>query len=93
MVKEVHASHILVKTEAEAKAALEEIENGKQFSQIAKERSMCPSGKNGGDLGWFKRGQMVKPFENSAFSMKKGEMSAPVKTQFGWHLIKVLETR
>ncbi len=93
MVKQVHASHILVKTEQEAQALLYDVTHGKTFEEVAREKSLCPSGKKGGDLGWFGRGQMVPEFENAAFSTKPGEISRPVKTQFGWHLIKVTEAR
>ena len=94
MVKEVHAAHILVKTLEEAQAIESDLKAGrKSFAQLAQEKSTCPSGKRGGDLGWFTRGRMVKEFENTAFSLHKGEMSAPVRTQFGWHIIKTLETR
>ncbi len=91
MSEYVKASHILVKTEEEALKIKEEIINGKDFSQAAKESSLCPSGQNGGDLGYFSKGQMVKEFENVAFSMNKGEISNPVKTQFGYHLIYVTD--
>ena len=93
MANEVHALHILVKTEEEAKGLLEEIKNGATFEKLAEMKSMCPSGKRGGDLGWFGRGMMVKEFEDAAFSLEAGKVSEPVKTQFGWHLIKVLEKR
>jgi peptidyl-prolyl cis-trans isomerase C len=93
MVKEVHAAHILVKTLEEAQSVLNDLKSGKSFHGIAQAKSMCPSGKRGGDLGWFTRGKMVKEFENAAFSMQKGELSAPIRTPFGWHIIKVLETR
>ena len=90
MLKEVRASHILVKTEDEAKNLLEEIKGGKSFAEAAKEYSLCPSGSDGGDLGFFKRGVMVKPFEDAAFALKKvGDISEPVQTQFGWHLIQM----
>ncbi len=90
MLKEVRASHILVKTEDEAKNLLEEIKAGKSFAEAAKEHSLCPSGRDGGDLGFFKRGVMVKPFEDAAFALKKvGDISEPVQTQFGWHLIQM----
>lgn len=90
MLKEVRASHILVKTETEAKNLLEEIRNGKSFAEAAKEFSLCPSGHDGGDLGFFKRGVMVKPFEDAAFDLKNiGDISEPVQTQFGWHLIQM----
>lgn len=83
----VRASHILVKTEEEALKLKQETDNGKDFAQIAKEVSLCPSGRNGGDLGYFTKGQMVKPFEDAVFSMNVGDVSDPVQTQFGYHLI------
>ena len=87
----IRASHILVKTEEEAKKLLEEIKNGADFAKLASEHSMCPSGRDGGDLRFFGRGMMVKPFEDAAFALKKGEISQPVETQFGWHLIKLTD--
>ena len=90
MLREVRASHILVKSEDEAKNLLEEIKGGKSFADAAKEVSLCPSGRDGGDLGFFKKGVMVKPFEDAAFALKNiGDISEPVETQFGWHLIKL----
>ncbi len=90
MLREVRASHILVKTEDEAKNLLDEIKEGKSFADAAKEVSLCPSGHDGGDLGFFKRGVMVKPFEDAAFALKNiGDISEPVQTQFGWHLIQL----
>ncbi len=91
MLKEVRASHILVKTEDEAKKLREDINAGKiSFEDAARQISLCPSGHEGGDLGFFKRGVMVKPFEDAAFAMKEvGEVSEPVETQFGWHLIQL----
>lgn len=91
MTNQVKASHLLVKTEEEAQKLYEEIVNGKSFAEAAMENSLCPSGMNGGDLGFFERGQMVKPFEDAAFAMEKGEISKPVQTQFGWHLIQVTD--
>jgi peptidyl-prolyl cis-trans isomerase C len=91
MPSKVNASHILVRTESEANVILFDLQRGADFAKIAKEKSLCPSGKKGGNLGWFGRGQMVKEFENVAFSLKKGEISKPIKTQFGWHLIKVID--
>jgi peptidyl-prolyl cis-trans isomerase C len=88
MPKKVNASHILVKTEQEANVALYDINSGKPFGDIALDKSMCPSKKHGGNLGWFGRNVMVKEFEDAAFSLHKGEISKPVKTQFGWHIIK-----
>ena len=93
MVRQLHASHILVKTEQEAQAALYDVTHGKTFEEIAREKSLCPSGKKGGDLGWFGHGQIVPEFETAAFALKPGDISRPVKTQFGWHLIKVQEAR
>lgn len=93
MVKEVHAAHILVKTEKQATDILAEVNGGKNFGDLARKYSGCPSKKKGGDLGWFKRGQMVKPFEDAAFAAKKGDVIGPVKTEFGWHVIKILEQR
>ena len=93
MVKQVHAAHILVKDEAKARELLVKVKAGDSFSELAKKFSICPSGKKGGDLGWFGRGQMVREFENAAFDGEKGNAVGPVKTQFGWHLIKVLEKR
>ena len=92
MVNKVNASHILVKEEGEAFVALKEIRDGKRFEDVARERSLCPSRKRGGSLGWFGRGQMVKEFETAAFSGKKGQILGPVKTQFGFHLIRVDDT-
>ena len=91
MAQKVNASHILVKTESDANVVLYDVTHGKIFEEVAKERSLCPSGKKGGNLGWFGRNQMVKEFETAAFALKKGEISKPVKTQFGWHIIKVNE--
>lgn len=90
MNNEIRASHILVNTEDEARNLLEEIKNGKSFAQVAQEVSLCPSGREGGDLGFFKKGVMVKPFEDAAFELKDiGDISQPVQTQFGWHLIQL----
>jgi peptidyl-prolyl cis-trans isomerase C len=91
VVDKVHCCHILVKTEQEAKAVADQIGKGASFSKIAMEKSLCPSGKKGGDLGEFGRGKMVREFECAAFALQKGQTSQPVKTQFGWHIIKRLE--
>ena len=91
---EVRASHILVDSEERANGIFAEIKSGNiSFEEAAKLYSKCPSGKSGGDLGFFKKGVMVKEFENVAFSIKVGEISKPTQTQFGWHLIKVVETK
>ena len=93
MVKEVRAAHILVAKEDQAKELLQMIKNGTSFADLAKRQSMCPSGRKGGDLGWFGKGMMVKEFEDAAFDHAKGQVVGPVKTQFGWHLIQVLDQR
>lgn len=87
----VKASHILVKTEDEALKLKQEIKDAKDFAKVAKEVSLCPSGSNGGDLGYFGKGQMVKPFEDACFSMNVGDVSDPVQTQFGYHLIMLTD--
>ena len=87
---ELRARHILVKTESDAKAIIKELNEGADFEATAKSKSTGPSGPNGGDLGFFGKGQMVPEFEKAAFALDKGEItSSPVKTQFGWHIIKV----
>jgi len=91
---QIHARHILVKTEAEAKAIIAELDKGADFAKLAKEKSTGPTGPRGGDLGFFGRGRMVPEFDKAAFALKVGEYSkVPVKTQFGWHVIKVEEQR
>lgn len=92
-MSQVRASHLLVKTEEEAKQLKEEILAGKLFADVAAEVSMCPSGASGGDLGFFGKGQMVKPFEDAAFSMNVGDVSEPIQTQFGWHLIYLADVK
>lgn len=93
--EEVRARHILVETEEEAKALIAQIRGGGDFEAIAKEKSKDPGGaRNGGDLGFFTKGQMVPEFADAAFAMQAGQLSAaPVKSQFGWHIIKVEERR
>ena len=93
--EEVHAHHILVETEDQAKAVIADLRSGGSFEDIAKAKSKDPSAsKNGGDLGFFGKGQMVPEFADAAFALKIGEVSAqPVKTQFGWHVIRVDEKR
>ena len=93
VVTHVHAKHILVSSLQEAQKVLEELKGGATFEKLAEMESKCPSGKNGGDLGWFARGQMVKEFEKAAFELEKGAISEPVKTEFGWHIIKVVDKR
>ncbi|HIH89305.1 TPA: peptidylprolyl isomerase [Candidatus Bathyarchaeota archaeon] len=88
MSTKVRASHILVEKQSQALKVLEELKAGADFKELAKKYSTCPSGKKGGDLGQFGRGQMVREFEQAAFALKTGQVSEPVKTQFGYHLIK-----
>ena len=90
--QEVRARHILVATEPEAKEVAERLKKGEDFATLAKEKSKDPSAE-GGDLGFFARGQMLKPFEDAAFALDVGQISEPVQTQFGWHIIKVEEKR
>ncbi|WP_423066440.1 peptidylprolyl isomerase [Devosia sp. CN2-171] len=93
-VEEVHARHILVATEEEAKAIKAELDGGKPFEVLAMEKTTDPSGKqNGGDLGFFQKGMMVPEFEAVAFTLEPGKISDPVQSQFGWHIIKVEEKR
>ena len=84
----IRASHILVNQEFEIKDIVSKLDKGESFEKLAKDFSLCPSGQSGGDLGQFGRGQMVKPFEQAAFDLEVNQVSAPVKTQFGYHLIK-----
>jgi peptidyl-prolyl cis-trans isomerase C len=91
---EIHARHILVSTEDDAKAIKAELDGGADFIELAKAKSIEPNAaQSGGDLGYFKRAVMVKPFGDAAFAMKVGEISNPVQTQFGWHIIKVEDRR
>ena len=93
-VEEVHARHILVATEDEAKAVKAELDAGKPFEVLAMEKTTDPSGKqNGGDLGFFSKDMMVPEFADVAFTLEPGKISDPVQTQFGWHIIKVEEKR
>jgi len=91
---EYKARHILVKTEGEAKAILADLKAGKNFAEIAKEKSQDPgSGKNGGDLGWFDVRRMVKPFGDALIAMEKGTLSVPIETSYGWHIIELQDLR
>ena len=87
-MSKVKASHILVKKRSEADRLLKELQSGADFAELARKHSTCSSSKKGGSLGFFTRGKMVKPFENAAFSLAKGELSEVVKTEFGYHIIK-----
>lgn len=91
MPRKAKASHILVGTEEEAKDILEKIDEGMSFEEAAKEYSTCPSKEQGGDLGEFNEGQMVPEFEEAVFSMEEGSISEPVKTQHGFHIIKLVQ--
>lgn len=91
---EYKARHILVKSEDEAKKLIDELKGGADFSELAKTRSLGPTGKDGGELPWFGTGQMVQPFTDATAALKPGEYSSqPVQTQFGWHVILLEETR
>lgn len=91
--QEYNAAHILVETEEKAKELVAEARGGADFAELAKEHSTGPSGPNGGSLGWFGAGMMVPPFEEATFALEVGAISDPVQTQFGWHVIKLNETR
>lgn len=92
---EVRARHILVGTKEEAETIKKRVEAGEEkFEDAARAHSKCPSGtRSGGDLGYFKRGQMVPEFDKAAFSLPEGKVSEPVQTQFGWHLIEVTDRK
>jgi peptidyl-prolyl cis-trans isomerase C len=92
-VEEFNASHILVETEEEAQALIDALADGADFAELAAENSIGPSGPNGGQLGWFTAGMMVPEFETAVFELEAGEVSVPVQTQFGWHVILLNEVR
>ncbi|MEM4246265.1 MAG: peptidylprolyl isomerase [Candidatus Bathyarchaeia archaeon] len=92
MTDKIHCAHILVEKHSQALQALERLKRGESFAEVAKQVSICPSRKRGGDLGWFSRGQMVKEFEKAAFALQRSQVTPePVKTQYGYHVIKRLE--
>lgn len=91
--QEYNASHILVETEEEAAAILAEVKGGADFAETAKQKSTGPSGPNGGELGWFSAGMMVEPFQKAVESLSPGDVTGPVQTQFGWHVIKLNDSR
>ncbi|MCR9110475.1 peptidylprolyl isomerase [Marivita sp. XM-24bin2] len=91
--QEYNASHILVETQEEAAAIVEELNGGADFAEVAREKSTGPSGPNGGQLGWFSAGMMVPEFQAAVEELEVGAISEPVQTQFGWHVIKLNETR
>ena len=92
-IKKVQARHILVGGRELAEEIKKKIDDGEEFSRLAEEFSECPSKKRGGDLGWFGKGAMVRPFEVAAFSAGEGEIVGPVKTEFGYHIIYVYEVQ
>ena len=92
-MKRASARHILVATEQECLTLKNQIQAGADFAEIAKKHSQCPSGRRGGDLGEFGPGQMVREFENAAFSMERGQISKPVKSRFGWHIVKLVDAQ
>jgi peptidyl-prolyl cis-trans isomerase C len=91
--QEVHARHILVETEDQAKEIIAELKKGADFAELAKKKSKDPGASDGGDLGFFTKDQMVPEFSAAAFALEPGKISDPVKSQFGWHIIKVEEKR
>mgnify|MGYP000082513471 FL=1 len=91
--QEYQASHILVETKDEAESLIKKLSEGADFGDLAKEFSTGPSGPNGGDLGWFGPGMMVKPFEDAVMTLEPGQVSGPVETQFGWHVVKLMDER
>jgi peptidyl-prolyl cis-trans isomerase C len=88
-MKSVNASHILVKNEKDAQSIMTRLEKGESFEDLAKRFSKCPSKSKGGNLGWFGKGDMVPEFETACFNAKKGDIVGPVKTEFGYHIIKI----
>lgn len=91
--KEVKASHILLNSKEEALLIKERLNNGEVFEELAKERSLCPTKMVGGNLGWFDKNRMDKEFTKAVFSMKKGNISEPVQTPYGWHIIRLDDTK
>lgn len=89
MVKSVRASHILVANQKDAQGIIDRLSKGEDFVALAKRFSKCPSKAKGGDLGWFGKGDMVKPFEDACFAGKTGDVVGPVQTEFGYHVIKI----
>lgn len=92
-ITEYNASHILVESQEEAQALVEDLEGGADFAELAREHSTGPSGPNGGQLGWFTAGMMVPTFEEAVFALEVGEVSPPVETRFGWHVIILNDSR
>ena len=92
MVRQARCSHILVDSQSQAYDIYNRVLSGGNFAQLAMQYSKCPSKMKGGDLGWFGRGQMVKPFEDAAFSYNPGDVTV-IQTQFGWHVVYVTGQR
>jgi peptidyl-prolyl cis-trans isomerase C len=86
-MSKLRAKHILVEHQFEADDLVKKLSEGKTFEELAADFSQCPSGKDGGDLGEFSKGMMVKPFEDAVLELEEGQTSSPIKTQFGYHLI------
>ncbi len=93
MVKMVNAAHILVGSEKDAQSIMARIQKGEDFAALAKRFSKCPSKSKGGKLGWFGKGDMVKEFEDACFNGKTGDIVGPVKTEFGYHIIQIIEQK
>ena len=93
MAKAVNAAHILVNSEKDAQNIMARLEKGEDFEALAKRFSKCPSKSKGGNLGWFKPGDMVPEFDKAAFSAKKGDIVGPVKTEFGYHVILIKDMK
>ena len=93
MVKSVNADHILVSNARDAQGIMIRLSKGEDFADLAKRFSKCPSGKKGGDLGWFRPGDMVPEFDQAAFSAEKGKVVGPIRTQFGYHLLVVTDQK
>ena len=91
LADKIRCAHILVEKQSQALAVLERLKKGEDFAKVAQEVSQDGSRRRGGDLGWFGHGVMVREFEKAAFSLQKGQISEPVKTQFGYHIIKRLD--
>lgn len=92
-MEQLRARHILVETEESATALLERLKAGEDFAALARGHSLCPSRDQGGDLGFFNRGMMVREFEEACFALQPSELAGPVKTAFGYHLIQLTERR
>ncbi|TDJ52434.1 MAG: peptidylprolyl isomerase [Nitrospina sp.] len=92
-VKKIQARHILVAAKELAEEIKQKLDDGAEFAKLAEQYSECPSKKRGGDLGWFGKGAMVRPFEVAAFSAQEGDVVGPLKTEFGWHLVYIYEIK